>query len=208
MKSVIYTIGRQYGSGGHEIGEKLAKKLDIPFYDSELIALAAPKIGLSEEASKEVDEKHTNTFAQMMALGAFGFNGGAGFTETSLNDKLYVAQSQVIKDVATQGSCVIVGRCADYVLRDIDNVVRVFVYGNIKNRIERIATLHEISHYKAEDAIKKKDKIRGSYYNYYTNRKWDSAENYDLMLSTDGISTDDAVDLIRKYAEIKFNKSE
>ena len=204
MKSIIYTIGRQYGSGGHEIGEKLAKKLNIPFYDSELIALAAPKTGMSQEVFADIDERHTNSFLYSLSLGAYGLNGGAGFTEPSLNDKLFIAQCEVIEDAAKQGSCVFVGRCADYVLRDYDNVVNVFVYSNINNRIERIESVRDLTYSKAVDAIKKKDKKRSSYYNYYTNNKWDSPDNYDLMLSTDSITTDEAVDLILKYADIKF----
>jgi cytidylate kinase len=131
----IITVSRQFGSGGREIGEKLASKLDIPYYDNEIISRAAKESGFAEEAFEQAEKKATNSLLYSLAMGmnAYG-NQEIGFTHLSLDDQLYLAQSNVIRKVAAEGPCVIVGRCADYVLRDVSNVVNVFIWADIEAR--------------------------------------------------------------------------
>lgn len=202
MKPIIYTIDRQYGSGGHEIGEKLAKELDIPFYDNQLIAMAAEKTGISKDVFKEVDEKPTNSFLYSLAMGAFGFGGSGAVTDLPINDKLFIAQSEVIREAAGKGSCVFVGRCADYILREMPNCVNIFCYGNINDRIDRIKKVLDVPKHKAIEIINRKDKTTASYYNYYTNNKWGAKEEYDLLINTSRLSIDNSVALIKKFTEL------
>lgn len=202
MKPVVYTIGRQYGSLGRKIGMCLAQKLDIPFYDNELITLAAQKSGVSPEIFEAVDEKPTNSFLYSLAMGALNTNSVIGYQELSVNDKLFLAQCQVIEDAVKEGSCVFVGRCADYVLRDYENTVNVFVYGDVEKRMERIEALRKLSRQKAIEAVHKKDRGTANFYNYYTNRKWGAKETYDLMLCTDHLSAEAAADVIIYFAQL------
>lgn len=209
MKPVVYTIGRQYGSGGREIGQKLAEKLGVPFFDNELISLAAKKSGVSEEIFKRADEKPTNSFLYSLAIGAYSMGQGiVGYTDMSINDKLFIAQSQVIEEAAKHGSCVIVGRCADYVLRDYPNLINIFVCADIEDRYAVLSKdeLKDIPKQKAIDMINKKDKTRANFYNYYSNRKWGDLVNHDLIINTSSITRDDAVDLIIDYTKFHQKK--
>lgn len=199
MKSTIFTIDRQYGSGGHEIGEKLAEKLKIPFYDNELIALAAQKSGVSQEIFERVDEKPTNSFLYSLAMGAYNFGGITGYTEMSINDKLFVAQSEVMEEAAKIGSCVIVGRCADYVLRNYENVINIYCYGEIEDRVRRIQSVLDLPAHKAVETVNRRDKTTANFYNYYSNQKWGDPQNYDLLINTSKLPIHQAVDLIMQY---------
>ena len=134
MKKTIITISREFGSGGREIGKKLAEQLNVPFYDKELIEIAAKESGLDKELFEEEDSRTSKGFR---LLGALGYSLGgplSTITELSLNDRLFLVQSQVIEQVAKEGACVIVGRCADYVLKDYDTVLNVFIHGNMKEK--------------------------------------------------------------------------
>ena len=199
MNKVI-TISRQYGSGGREIGEKLAKKLSVPFYDDEIIARAAKESGFAEAAFDNVEKRATNSFLYSIAMGmnAYG-NQDIGFTHLSLDDQLYLAQSNVIRKVAQEGPCVIVGRCADYILREQEDVVNVFIWAGKEARKERVIRLYDVSRNKAEDELIKADKRRANYYNYHANEKWGKAENYHLSLRSDYIGIDHAVESILLY---------
>ncbi|WP_310602064.1 cytidylate kinase-like family protein [Anaerosporobacter sp.] len=198
----IITISRQYGSGGREIGEKLASTLGIPFYDNELITRAAKESGFAESVFERAEDKATNSllYSIAMGMGAYGSQ-DMGFTNLSLDDRIYLAQSDVIRKVAEEGPCVIVGRCADYILKENPNVVHVFVWADIKNRVERAITKYNMSPTKAEDNILKIDKRRANYYNYHANEKWGKAENYHLSIKSDFIGIDNAVDVIKLYVE-------
>ncbi len=199
MNKVI-TISRQYGSGGREIGEKLAKKLSVPFYDDEIIARAAKESGFAEAAFDNVEKRATNSFLYSIAMGmnAYG-NQDIGFTHLSLDDQLYLAQSNVIRKVAQEGPCVIVGRCADYILREQEDVVNVFIWAGKEARKERVIRLYNVTRNKAEDELIKADKRRANYYNYHANEKWGKAENYHLSLRSDYIGIDHAVESILLY---------
>jgi cytidylate kinase len=204
MKYII-TISRQYGSGGREIGEKLAKKLDIPFYDKELITRAAKESGFSEAAFENVEKKATNSLLYSIAMGmnAYG-NHDIGFTHLSLDDQVYLAQSNVIRKIAMEGPSIIVGRCADYILRDQADVIHVFIWADLAFRIERAVNLYNMEADKAEETILKIDKRRANYYNYHASEKWGRAENYHLSIRSDYVGIDNSVELLADY--IKFSE--
>ena len=135
----IITIARQYGSGGHEVGERLAEKLNVPLLDKQLIAMAAKKSGLSEEVFEKADEKAGNSLLYSMVMGNYTFGSRiTGINDMPINDKLFILQSDIIKSAADKGPCVIIGRCGDYILREYDNVFRVFIHANKEARIKRI----------------------------------------------------------------------
>ena len=185
MSGSIITIARQYGSGGHEIGEKLAKKLGIPFYDKELIAMAAKKSGYSEEVFEKVDERATNSLLYSLIMGNYTLGGHMAVpNDTPINDKLFLIQADIIKQAALEGPCVIVGRCGDYILRDFTNVFHVFIYADKLSRMDRAVKQYGIDPNKAADILAKKDKQRANYYNFYANRKWGAPENYDLIINS------------------------
>ncbi len=201
MKKVI-TISRQYGSGGREIGRKLADQLGVPFYDNELIERAAKESGFSAAAFENAENKATNSLLYSIAMGmnAYG-NQELGFAHLSLDDRIYLAQSEVIRNVANEGPCVIVGRCADYVLKDRPDVVSIFIWADMKFRVKRAVELYHLSAVKPEEHILKIDKRRTNYYNYHANEKWGKAENYHMSVRSDYIGIDNCVDCIRKYIE-------
>ncbi len=183
--NVVFTIGRQFGSGGRQVGKTLAQKLGIPFYDKELIAISARDSGLSEALFSNADEKATSSIFYSLVMGNYPMASGAlGVTEMPLNDQLFLIQSKTIKRLASEGSCVIVGRCADYILRDMDNVVNVFIHADLKNRVERAIRVYEVPENKAEDVCLKTDKQRANFYNYYSDRKWGMCRTYDLSLDS------------------------
>lgn len=197
--SLIITIGRQFGSGGRDVGERIAKYFNIPFYDKELVEMAAQKSNISKEALKEVDEHATNSFLYSLASGNYSLCGinAPIYYEMPINDKLFIAQSEVIKDVAKEGSCVIVGRCADYVLES-ENVdyLNVFIYGGVDYRAKRVMEAQGLTQSKARDKVIKTDKQRRTYYDYYTSRDWGVMSNYDLCVNTEKIGIDGAANLI------------
>lgn len=181
----IITIGREYGSGGREIGKQLAKALGVKFYDNELLDLAAKKSGLSKEVIKKADETATNSFLYSIATGAYLYgNQLASSFELPINDKLFIAQSEVIKQIAAKESAVIVGRCADYILRDHPNCVNIFIHATLEERIKRAVSTYHVPNEKVELKLKKIDKTRATYYNFYTNEKWGIAKNYHLTIDS------------------------
>lgn len=200
----IITIGRQFGSGGREIGEALAKKLNIPYYDKELISMAAKESGIDAEVFNHVDERATNSLLYSLSMGLYSF--GNSFNTSAdlpVNDRLYILQHQIIKKLADEGSCVIVGRCADYVLKDRENCVNIFIHANMDYRKKRAIEKHDIKPNKAEQIINKTDKIRANYYSFYSGQKWGLAQNYDLCIDSSKLTTDQAVALIESYVKIR-----
>ena len=201
MKKVI-TISRQYGSGGREIGEKLAKALNIPFYDNELISRAAKESGFAEAAFERAEDKASNSLLYSIAMGmnAYGTH-EMGFAHLSLDDRIYLAQSDIIRKVAAKGSCVIVGRCADYILKDRSNVVNVFIWADISSRVHRAINTYDLAKPKAEENILKIDKRRANYYNYHANEKWGRVENYHLSIKSDYLGIENSVECIKMFVE-------
>ncbi len=202
MKNVI-TIGRQYGSAGHAIGALVAEKLGCTFYDKQLVEIAAKNSNISDETVKHIDEKATSSLLYSLASGSYSLRGinGPLYYEMPLNDKLFLAQSDVIKDVATKESCVIVGRCADYVLDDVEgiNLINVFIYADMDFRVKRVMDTFEINDKQAKDKIVKTDKQRKTYYSYYSNRDWGKMSNYDICLNTSKLGIEGSANMIVNY---------
>ena len=201
-KKIIITIARQYGSGGREIGERVAKALGIPLYDKELITDAAAKGSLNEEIIKKADESAANSLLYTLAMGSnvLGTTMHFGY-KMPLNDKLFILQSEVIKDYAKEGSCVIIGRCADYVLRDEPNILRLFIYGDLDHLQARVLDRHpELKSSQVIDVINKTDKRRSSYYNFYTGNKWGKYDNYDMAINSSTLGIEHTAQVIAASA--------
>ena len=197
-KKIIITIARQYGSGGREIGERVAELLGVPLYDKEIITDAAAKGSLNEDVIKKVDESAANSLLYTLAMGSnvLGTTMHFGY-KMPLNDKLFILQSEVIKEYAEKGSCVIIGRCADYVLRDEQNVLRLFIHGDLDHRQARVAERHpEIKSSQIIDVINKTDKRRSSYYNFYTGNKWGKYDNYDMTINSSTLGIEHTAQVI------------
>ena len=198
----VITISRQFGSGGHEVGEKLARQLDVPFYDKALIAMAAKQSGLSEEVFANADEKATSSLLYSMVMGSYSFGARVpGINEMPINDKLFIIQSDIIKKAAADGPCVIIGRCADYILREHENCLNVFVHASKEERVRRSIAKKDCEERKASDFVTKKDKKRANYYNFYSNKRWDDLQNYDITLDTSRFTVDEAVDILMDAAK-------
>lgn len=205
MKSII-TISREFGSGGREIGRTLAKELDIPFYDKELLELASKESGICEELFVKNDESYTNSFLFSLVMGSYPVSADGRINpDLPLNHKIFLAQFDTIRKLGEKGPCVIVGRCADYVLKDLPNVAHFFLMGNMADKKARILGRYDIEKDKAEDFIKKTDKRRASYYNYFTDQRWGKASNFDLCINTSKTGIAGAVKLMKEYIEIKEN---
>ncbi len=205
--SLVITIGRQFGSGGRDVGEKVAEYFNIPFYDKELVEMAAQKSNLSKEALKEVDEHATNSFLYSLASGNYSLRGinAPIYYEMPINDKLFIAQAEVIKEIAKKGSCVIVGRCADYVLENENvDLLNVFIHGSVDYRAKRVMEAQGLTQSKARDKVVKTDKQRRTYYDYYTSRDWGVMSNYDLCINTEAFGIDGAANIIINYAKTKI----
>ena len=198
------TITRQYGSGGHDIGKALAKALGIGFYDKELISLAAKESGIAPAVFEKADEKPANSLLYSLSVGLYNYGNGLSspMDDLPVNDKLYLLQHKIIKEKAESESFVIVGRCADYILKDHPGVVKVFIYADIESRIRRAISRHDIEPARAKQAIIKTDKNRANYYSFYSGQKWGQVENYDLCINTTKLDVDQAVKLITDYISI------
>lgn len=200
-KSVI-TIGRQYGSGGREIGKKLAERLGIKCYDNELLDRAAKESGICQELFENHDEKPTNSFLYSLVMDTYSMGyASAALSGMPINHKVFLAQFNAIKKIADEGPCVMVGRCADYALDDYPNRISVFIYGSMDKRIRRIADKYNFTDAKAKDVITKTDKQRASYYNYYTNKRWGDIASYDLCINSSILGIDGTVEILRQFIE-------
>ena len=198
MGEIYVTIGRQFGSGGREIGKKVAQALNIPYYDKELLAVAAKESGLSLEFLRSFDEKHSNSFLYSLVMGHQGFVSAPGATVDQMAAK---AQRDAVRAVADKGSCVIVGRCADYILRDKPGLLRVFVWADQDARIRRVCRRDGVTEKEAAEKLRKMDKERAAYYNFHTDRKWSAADTYDLCINSAYQGTDAAAELILRFVK-------
>ena len=204
MANKIYTIGREFGSGGREVGEKLAQKLGIKLYDKELLQQAAKDSGFCEEIFENHDERPTNSFLYSLVMDTYtgGNYSAAPFLDMPLNHKVFLAQFETIKKIAEKESCVIVGRCADYALSDNPDCINVFIHADMDIRIKNVSKNLNITENKARDIINKTDKQRASYYNYYTSKKWGDSKSYNLSLDAGKLGTDNCVEMILKFREL------
>jgi cytidylate kinase len=199
MNKVI-TISRQFGSGGREIGAKLAEKLGIPFYDNELITRAAKESGFAEAVFENAEKKATSSLLYSIAMGMSSYGSqDLGFSHLSLDDRIYLAQSNVIRKVAEEGPCIVIGRCADYILKDLDNVVHIFIHASLPFRTQRAIEVEGVDPNRAEEIVLKNDKRRGNYYNYHSGEKWGLAPNYHLSIDSSYLGIDHAVDSIYTF---------
>ena len=198
----IITIGRQFGSAGREIGEKVAEYFNIPCYDKELLTRAAKESGFCEEMIQNHDERPTNSFLYNLVMDtySFGYN-ASSFVDMPISHKVFLAQFDTIKKIASEGPCVIVGRCADYALSDFKNSIHLCIYGNEDTKVKRIMEKYNLTEAKAKDMIIKKDKQRQSYYNYYSSKKWGRADSYDLCINSSVLGVEGTVKLIIQYIE-------
>ncbi len=202
--NTIITIGRQFGSGGREIGEMVADHFGIKCYDKELLSRAAKESGFCEEMIQNHDERPTNSFLYNLVMDtySFGYN-SSSFVDMPISHKVFLAQFDTIKKIAQEGPCVIVGRCADYALSDFPNVLNLFITANEECKIKRIKERFEdiTTDDKAREMMNKKDKQRQSYYNYYSSKKWGRADSYDLCINSSILGIEGTVKFITQYIE-------
>ncbi len=189
----VITIARQYGSGGREIGEKVASMLGIPFYGKELIKLAAEKSGYHPDVLQKVDERAAGSLLYSLATGAGGFSGGY---DIPINDKLFIVQNDIIKELAAKEQCIIIGRCGDYALREMENKISIFIYADLEDRIARICNRHDVTPSVAENMIVKEDKKRAGYYNFYTGQKWGAIDRYTASFNSGVLGVDKVAEII------------
>ena len=199
MPGNIITIGRQFGSGGRSVAKHLAEQLGIKYYDKELITMSAKESGISPEIFEKVDEAAANSLLYSMVIGMYGATSRmTDYGELSINDKIFKIQTEIIKKLAEEGPCVIVGRCADYILRERTDLLNVFVYSDTEKRIERAVNEYGIQSKNIKEFILKSDKKRSNYYNFYTGKRWGASCNYHLCLDSGIFGIDGSVEIIEK----------
>ena len=203
MKKKIVTISRQYGSGGRYIGENLAKAMGVPCYDEKLIDMVAKESGFAQSFVAEKGERMTGSLlfniASRLSFANNVFSTNNGVT---LQDEIYFTQNRIIKELADKGPCVIVGRCADYILREREDCLNVFIFADNESKIERAEKYFNITREEAPAVLKKKDKARANHYKYYTDQEWGMASNYDLCLNSGLIGIEGCVKAIQQVLEL------
>ncbi|MBQ3483688.1 MAG: cytidylate kinase-like family protein [Clostridia bacterium] len=207
-KTVAITIGRQYGSGGHDIGLRVGELLGFKVYDKELIGLAAEKSGVNPDYLRRVDEKATNSLLYTLALGGSLYRARHLGVDVPINDQLFITQTEIIKKAAEEESCIFIGRCADYVLRNHPGRLSFFIYADIKARASRIAQRYAITHEEAIGRINKTDKRRIGYYNYYTGKKWGKFDNYHLSIDSSLLGVEGTAQAIADIVRVYLSESE
>lgn len=202
-KNLVITIGREFGSGGHEVARRLSEIMGIKMYDKELIGMVAKSHGYSEEVLNDIDEKASHSLLYALSTGAYTHHTHlVSGLHIPINDKAFMAYAQTIKELAETESCIIVGRCADSILKDHENLFRVFIHTDIERRVDRVSQYENISRDEALTMIKKKDKKRSGYHNYYADTKWGAVKTYDLCIDSK-IGIDKVAEIIKYAAEHK-----
>ena len=200
---LIITIGREYGSGGRQIGQALAKRLGISYYDKEIITLAAKKSGLSDEFIANNEQRMRGGLMQNLAASASYHNGFFAQQYLPLSENIFIAQAQVIRDIAAKESAVIVGRCADYVLEGRENTINVFIHAPMETRVKRIMAMYCMDEAAAIKEINRSDKERGNHYFRYTDKKWGKAQNYDICVNSALMGVEKTVEMLASLAQIE-----
>lgn len=200
-KRIIITIGRQFGSGGREIGKKLADTLGIAYYDKEILEVAARESGLNREVFEQADEKSSNALAYALSMGFAYFGSPMPENNFMTKEGIFKIQSDTINGLAERESCVIVGRCADYILRDNPALISFFVSDTIPNRILRIVDTTNVSVEEAQEQMAKIDKSRAAYYNYYTDKKWGAAASYHFCVDVSVLGVGRTVEYMKLFIE-------
>ena len=197
---VIITIGRQFGSGGHEIGRRLAAKLGYKLYDKELLKLQAEHSGIAEKVLESYDESPTSSLLYSIVMDVYP---SMNYVGSSLNQQIYQAQYDTIRSLKDVGDCIIVGRGADYILRDYPRLVSVFIHADMDIRAQRVAEYEKVSVEKARDIIQKSDKKRANFYNFQTEKKWGQVSSYQLSIDSGAVGYDGAVELIEDFVALR-----
>ena len=203
MKHIIINVGRQVGAGGREIGQMLAKDFEAKFYDRELLNLAAKESGFSEKFFKQNDEKK-GFLRGLLNVQSPHMSGGSLWSSNFSQESLFKFQSDAIQKAAKEGSCVFMGRCADYILRDFDNVVNLFITASLDFRVELVSKVKEIDANEARKLIEHVEARRAQYYNYYTGKKWGVAESYDFCIDASILGLEETEKLIAEYIRKRF----
>lgn len=201
-KHIVVCIGRQFGSGGQEIGQGLADRLGIPLYDKEILKKAAEKSGIVEELFERADEMPTNSFLYTLSVGAHGHAMGMpNYGDYLTNDKLFLFQSNTIREIAEKESCVIIGRCADYILRERKDMVSVFIHAPLEMRIQYLRDRRDVPADEAKALIKKSDRQRANYYNFYADSDWGAASSYDITLNSGKLGIERSIEVLAGACE-------
>ena len=202
--NLIITIGRECGSGGRHIGKKLAEELGVKCYDKELIDVAVKKSGLCKEIFETHDEKPTSSFLYSLVMDTYSLGyASSAYMDMPLNHKVFLAQFDTIKQIASEEPCVIIGRCADYALADFPNVVTVFITADEDEKIKTLMGRHDMTEAQAKSFMAKTDKKRASYYNYYSSKRWGDSKSYDLCINSSKVGLEGAIRIIKAFAEEK-----
>ena len=202
-QNVVITISRQYGSAGKDIGIALGKLLGIKVYDNELLTMAAEKKGLPVDYLSRADERATGSLLYSIAMSAAHYRGASAGAEMSLNDRLFITQAEIIREIAENESAIFVGRCADYVLRNHPNRVSVLIHADMEARVARVCESEGCTPKEAEELIVKKDKQRVSYYNYYTGDKWGRADRHHLTVNSTLLGVDGTANLLAELVKMR-----
>ena len=200
---IIINVGRQLGSGGHDIGRMLALDFNATYYDRELLNLAAKESGFSEKIFEQNDERK-GFFRGLLSMGSPHVSSGSVYKSSFSQESLFQFQSDAIKKAAEKGSCVFVGRCADYILRDYKNVVNIFITASMKFRMEQVMNRQNVSSDEARRIIEQGESRRAQYYNYYTGKKWGVAESYDLCIDSSVLGLLETEKLIAAFIRKRF----
>lgn len=200
----VITIGRQFGSGGRRIAKQVADILGIEFYDKNLIALSAKESGLSENLFDGIDEKPTNSLLYSLVMG-LQTSRGSLYNDVLNSDAIFKIQSDVIRDLVKDKPCVIVGRCSDYILRDKSNIVNIFIHADEEFKLNRVEKIYKKNEKEAMDMIKKTDKKRANYYNFYTNLEWGNVTNYDISINSAFLGIDETAEFLCDFVKKKFD---
>ncbi len=206
MEKFVVTIGREYGSAGRQIAMALADELGIKCYDKELLAIAANESGISEELFHSQDEKPTNSFLYSLVMDTYSMGySTSSFIDMPLNQRVFMAQYDAIKKLASEENCIIVGRCADYALKDTPGLISVFIKADMDAKIKRIMRLYDYNESKAKDIIVKTDKKRANYYNFYSNKKWADSRSYDLCIDSSELGVENTVKFLKSYIDMRIS---
>ena len=202
-KHIIINVGRQLGSGGHDIGRMLASDFHAKYYDRELLNLAAKESGFSEKFFEQNDERK-GFFKGLFNMGSPHVNSGSVYKSSVSQESLFQFQSDAIIKAASEGSCVFVGRCADYVLRDFPNAVNIFITASMSYRVEQIMNKQHLDEAAAKAFIEKRESQRAEYYNYYTGKKWGHAASYDLCIDSSILGIMETEKIIAEFIRKRF----
>lgn len=205
--NLIVTLNRQYGSGGKEVGTKLANLLGIKIYDSEIPKMAADKSGIRKDYFEKVDEKPTDSFLYALAMNTFSMANSMNPLDNTLSsDRLFNIQAEVIRELAKKESFVLIGRCGEYILREEPNVARIYICAPMEKRVERICRLYHMTEKEAIKKIHSTDKKRESYYGYYAGKDWGACSSYDLSVDTSVLGVDKTAEFIKNYIDLKISR--